>query len=208
MHTFRDMGKDVEKSLQNALEPDTQDVLTQEQKMGKRLKEMRTKKKLSLRALAAKAQVSYSELSRIECGHSFPSANMLRKLSPHLSVPIDELLFMAGYNFQFPGDQSVYLNFDGEIIDMEQEATNMYCQDTALFLQLTDWYRNYNTEDAQILICLLRALKSEHHLLKDTDRKMSKEKSSHFLKLMANIKSLIQICDYFLPNPKKSSAKI
>ncbi len=200
MHTFRGESKVVEKTLQDALKLEKQNVSPHENKIGQQLKEMRTKKSLSLRALAAKAQVSYSELSRIECGHSFPSVNMLRKLSPHLSVPIDELLFMAGYNSQFPGDQSVYLNFDGEIVDMEQEAANMYCQDTALFLQLIDWYHNYNIEDAKILMLFLDALKTEHHLFKDPDVTITKEKSSHFLEFMRNIKSLIRISNHFLKN--------
>lgn len=193
-------GKDIEESLQAALEPGhVPNATTPEQDVGDRLKKMRTKKGLSLRELASRAQVSYSELSRIECGYSFPSANMLRKLSPHLSVPVNELLFMAGYSFQFPGDQDVYLNFDGETIDMEKESANMYYQDTALFLQLTEWFHNYNAEDAKLLTDLLSALNAEHHLRKKSKSKITSEKSSYFLKLMETIKSSIQICRYFLP---------
>lgn len=56
--------------------------------LGKRIKELRIEKGLSLKELADKVEVSSSLLSQIERGVANPSLNTLRLLANHLGVPM------------------------------------------------------------------------------------------------------------------------
>jgi len=64
---------------------------------GKKLREIREKKGLSLREAARKAGVSPTLLSLVETGKRKPTSALLVKLAPVLSVPQDELLFLYDY---------------------------------------------------------------------------------------------------------------
>ena len=64
---------------------------------GKKLREIREKKGLSLREAARKAVVSPTLLSLVETGKRKPTSALLVKLAPVLSVPQDELLFLYDY---------------------------------------------------------------------------------------------------------------
>ena len=68
--------------------------------LGEKLRTARTSKNLSLRELAAKAEVSASLLSQIENGKANPSVRSLHSIADALSVPIDH--FFPGKN----GDSS------------------------------------------------------------------------------------------------------
>jgi transcriptional regulator with XRE-family HTH domain len=64
---------------------------------GKKLREIREKKGLSLREAARQAGVSPTLLSLVETGKRKPTSALLSKLAPVLSVPQDELLFLYDY---------------------------------------------------------------------------------------------------------------
>lgn len=67
-------------------------------KIGKLIKEKREKKKLSQRKLAELANVSHTEISRIESGErKRPAPYILRRIAPYLGVEYEKLLEAAGY---------------------------------------------------------------------------------------------------------------
>ena len=57
-----------------------------------RLREVRQRKGLSIRRLAAKAKVGFANIHRIETGKVTPSLATLEKLAKALRVPVTELL--------------------------------------------------------------------------------------------------------------------
>lgn len=66
--------------------------------IGKLVKEKREKKGLSQRKLAELADVSHTEISRIESGErKRPAPYILKRVAPHLGVKYEELLEAAGY---------------------------------------------------------------------------------------------------------------
>lgn len=67
-------------------------------KIGKLIKEKREKKKLSQRKLAELANVSHTEISRIESGErKRPAPYILRRIAPYLGVAYKDVLEAAGY---------------------------------------------------------------------------------------------------------------
>lgn len=66
--------------------------------IGKLVKEKREEKGLSQRKLAELADVSHTEISRIESGErKRPAPYILRRIAPHLGVEYEKLLKVAGY---------------------------------------------------------------------------------------------------------------
>jgi transcriptional regulator with XRE-family HTH domain len=57
-----------------------------------RLAELRAKKQLSQRALAAKAQMSQTYLCNVETGKADPSLSTLKRLATALGVSVSELV--------------------------------------------------------------------------------------------------------------------
>jgi transcriptional regulator with XRE-family HTH domain len=66
---------------------------------GQRVRELRTDKKLSLRALAPMVGVGFTYLSKVENGKldfgDYPSEALIRKLAAALDADLDELLLLA-----------------------------------------------------------------------------------------------------------------
>lgn len=60
--------------------------------MGLRLRQIREKKGLSLRALAEKAGVDWSAINRIELGKTTPKFATLEKLAQGLGVSVRDLI--------------------------------------------------------------------------------------------------------------------
>jgi transcriptional regulator with XRE-family HTH domain len=60
--------------------------------MGKMLKKLRTKKKLSQAALAKRAGLSREYVNKIEAGRYDPPLSTLNSLAKALGVPVTELL--------------------------------------------------------------------------------------------------------------------
>ena len=65
--------------------------------LGDYLRDLRSKRRLSLREVGEKVSVSGSYLSQIETGERRPSAEILRKLAPAYGVPVRDLLEVAGF---------------------------------------------------------------------------------------------------------------
>ena len=67
---------------------------------GERIRELRRRKDLTLRGLAAKVGVGFSYLSMVENGKldfgDYPSKGLIRKLAKALDADLDELLVLAG----------------------------------------------------------------------------------------------------------------
>lgn len=66
--------------------------------LGTYIKEKRTEKKLSIRRLAELADISHTEVKRIEDGlRKQTSPQVLRSIASALGVPYEELMTAAGY---------------------------------------------------------------------------------------------------------------
>ncbi|MBL7119110.1 MAG: helix-turn-helix transcriptional regulator [Dehalococcoidia bacterium] len=65
--------------------------------LGDYLRDLRNKRRLSLREVGEKVGVSGSYLSQIETSERHPSAEILRKLAPAYGVPVRDLLEVAGF---------------------------------------------------------------------------------------------------------------
>lgn len=171
---------------------------------GDYLKGKRNEKNLSLRALAAKAKISYSALNKAENGRELPSANMLCKIAPYLGIPIDELLFEAGYHFKYPKDGPIYLDLTGEILDLEKIASNMYNHNIELFLQIVNWYLSYNKEDAEIISCILNICDKKNRIFEKKKKFDLTVSESGFIKLWETLKQYIQTCSFYLTSLKSA----
>ena len=93
-------------------------------KVGELIKKGREEKNLSMRQLAELAKVSHSDISRIESGErEVPNPKILRKISQHIGINYNDLMYAAGLGFQVtdlnPFLKSYYKNLKGEEI---QEA--------------------------------------------------------------------------------------
>ena len=119
------------------------------------LKTKREEKKLSLRALASLAKISYAELSRIENGKVTPTTLTLKKIAPYLAVPYDELLFQADYSFQAKGDDPIYLDLQGNVVNLMEKAIRLYTKNVELFFLLDQWFDYCSNEDEEMLTQLL-----------------------------------------------------
>lgn len=65
--------------------------------LGNYLRELRTRKRLSLRKVEELSDASGSYLSQVEQGKRQPSADLLRKIAPAYGASVRDLLTKAGY---------------------------------------------------------------------------------------------------------------
>lgn len=65
--------------------------------LGNYLRELRNRKRLSLRDVEDQSGASGSYLSQVEQNKRQPSADLLRKIAPAYGASVKELLTMAGY---------------------------------------------------------------------------------------------------------------
>lgn len=73
----------------------------QEKKIGEVIAEAREKKKISQRQLAKIANISNAELSKIESGErEVPNPKTLRKISKHIDLNYNDLMYMVGLGVQ------------------------------------------------------------------------------------------------------------
>lgn len=158
---------------------------------GQYLREIRGKKKFTVRQLASKAKISYAELSRIENGKP-ATPSTLRKLSPYLAIPIDSLLADAGYNFKISSASPVYLDLEGREISLIEKALKIYSRDVELFFQLDTWIEGCNDEEIELTMQFLSILKRKRNLEQGAGDE-SKGKNL-FQKVFNGLHSLIQAC--------------
>ena len=67
------------------------------ERLGDYLRELRNRKRLTLREVQERSGASGSYLSQVEQGKRHPSAELLRKIAPTYGASVRELLTMAGY---------------------------------------------------------------------------------------------------------------
>ena len=67
------------------------------EQLGNYLRELRNRKRLTLREVEEQSGASGSYLSQVEQGKRHPSAELLRKIAPTYGASVRELLTMAGY---------------------------------------------------------------------------------------------------------------
>lgn len=172
-----------------------------DENFGKYLRERRKAKNMSLRQLASKAKVGYSELSRIEHG-KIASASTLRKLCPYLSEPFDVLLAKAGYSFQTDTDSSIYIDLQGNKIDLEEKALKLYTKNVEFFFQLDHWIENSSEEDMELISQFIKIMEKRDKLNKESSDTTSIKKS--YLSIFDSIKSSMQasLHLYFASNPQ------
>ena len=167
------------------------------QNIGFYLRECRKEKDYSLRYLASISGADYSTLSRIECGLIRPSVSTLRKLAPVLSLSFNELLARAGYSGQLPGDGDLYLDLEGNQINLFEVSLKMYRKDIFLFSSLNDFFDEYDSDRADVIKSLLILLKEEKKYV-DKCTKDTQSSTSYLLAIIKNIKSLISTSRCFL----------
>src|SRR5512143_3852742 len=71
--------------------------------IGEKLRAVRQHKRISLRELAGKAEISASMLSQIETGKAFPSVRSIYSIAAALAVPVDYF-----FPDQVIGDEAAY----------------------------------------------------------------------------------------------------
>lgn len=166
-----------------------EDLTDRDIAFGKYLQEKRVEKKLTVRQLAAKAKISYAELSRIENGKP-PTASTLRKLSPYLSIPIDTLLEHAGYCLSI-SHSPVYLDLEGNEINLMEKALKSYKRNVEFFFELDDWIENCSDDDIALVSQFLSILKKRKGFEQKPDNQNNK---NLFQQIFSGLQSLIQAC--------------
>ena len=95
--------------------------------IGEIIAEAREKKNLSQRQLAKLAGINSSGLSKIEAGERDPSPRILRKLSNHIDVNYNELMYKMGLGIEVsplnPFIKDYYYNLKGN--DLEEAEINI-----------------------------------------------------------------------------------
>lgn len=169
---------------------DTAEYTDRSLEFGKYLQSKREAKQLSVRKLAKKARISYSELSRIEHGKQV-TPSTLRKLAPYLSVPYDVLLDKAGFSYRKDTSDPLYLDLNGSPTNLEQEALKLYSIDVELFFTLSTFIDNCNLDDSQHIKTYIEICRKKKHL--STQKKLNSNEKM-FLNLTNSLQTLIDVC--------------
>lgn len=106
-------------------------------KFGEFLKNLRKDKELSQRQLAELANVSNTEISRIESSErQNPSPNILKCLAPHLDISYKDLMIKAGYIDESIEHEKytehIFRSADGEFADTIRLAKNIHKKDSEI----------------------------------------------------------------------------
>ena len=81
------------------------------ERLGKKLRQIREEKKLGLKAVAPKANITYSYLSKIENGHKAPTPDLLQKLCKLYKYDYEEMIAIYG---KFPNDIKEIIQKNGK----------------------------------------------------------------------------------------------
>ncbi len=82
------------------------------QTVGQMIAQARKEKKLSKRELARIAKISDTELARIESGErEIPNPKTLRKISTHIGINYNDLMYAAGLGFQVTSLNPFLINY-------------------------------------------------------------------------------------------------
>lgn len=105
--------------------------------IGNYIKSLREEKGLSQRKLAELAEISHTEISRIESGERLkPAPSIMDKLAPFLGIPYTDLMKKAGYIEEMIDHEGfteyVYRDNDGSLADTIRMAKSIQNKDTEL----------------------------------------------------------------------------
>lgn len=114
----------------------------------------------------------------------------MRKLSPYLSIPIDTLLENAGYCLSI-SHSPVYLDLDGDEINLTEMALKAYKRNVEFFFKPDDWFEDCSDDDIALVSQVLSILKKRKELEQKTDNKNNK---NLFQQIFSGLQSLIQAC--------------
>lgn len=152
------------------------------------IKQERKRKELSQIDLSGRADVSNVHLSRIERGECNPTIRTLTKLAPFLGYPIETLLAASHYQGSLPSDTPTFVDFDGQVINLEQIASFMYHVDGELLLLVHNFYKQYSVADSEVLKILLKSMAECRRITE----KEEKTNSKHiFAETFTNLKQFI-----------------
>jgi transcriptional regulator with XRE-family HTH domain len=130
---------------------------------GEYLKQLRIKKRLTLKKLAGLAGLSPSYLSRIERGErNIPNARFLKRLAPHLNLTPQEIMIAAGYLNNEAGKSSLYKDREDEEISSQWREI---IKDPALHAALEE-IGSLREDEKEGLLFFLKAIK----LRRDKDK--------------------------------------
>ena len=140
--------------------------------VGEVIAEAREKAGLSQRQLAKKANINNSELSKIEAGiRKDPSPRILRKISNHLDVNYNDLMYMIGLGVQVsplnPFILNHYANLRGEELEnawitaMSSIKNNQIIIDSLQNQINSD--NNLNDNDKEVIIETIEDLKYQNN---------------------------------------------
>jgi transcriptional regulator with XRE-family HTH domain len=129
-------------------------ILMGENLFGEYIRRVRNLKDLSLRELAEKADMSFSQLSKIERGDSSPTQSTIEKLSFGLNVSKYELLALAGYMSEEIIEEMM-LGISDNASEMLKESISPYKFNPTIYHISLDWIMTYgdalNEDDAELL---------------------------------------------------------
>ena len=95
--------------------------------IGKRIREIRKNKNLSIEEMSEKLKISYSTYQRIENGETSSWTSHIEIISSILEVPIEELILDKDKFIQIVKEQSTgYLNSDVVINNLSEKVIELY----------------------------------------------------------------------------------
>lgn len=134
---------------------------------GAYIKFLRTKANISQRELAEQANLSTSEISKLENGErQKPSVKFLKCIAPVLNVSMQDLLYRAGYiddNLESDSEfsEKKFTDSMGNTIDVPYLINSIYSVDKDLLPLLKMLIDRYNTDDLRIVKGLFKALTTD-----------------------------------------------
>jgi transcriptional regulator with XRE-family HTH domain len=122
---------------------DKNTIMSQKNKLGSRIAELRKVKAWSQSQLAEKVGISYAQIGRYETKGSQPSAEVLKKIAEALDTSVDFLI-----NGNTEDKANAVLN-DAEVIRYFKEVDNLPSDDkTALLRVIGGFLRDVKTKQA------------------------------------------------------------
>lgn len=123
--------------------------------VGQMIARAREEKKLSRRELARIAKISDTELSRIESGErEIPNPKTLRKISTHIGINYNDLMYAAGLGFQVTSLNPFLINYyehlkGDQIIDAILNTTAMINNWEELVNSFNEKLKNEKLSDSE-----------------------------------------------------------
>ena len=94
--------------------------------LGKRIKELRKLKDLTQEQLAEKMEIDQRNLSKIECGNNFITADTLSRILNALNIEPQELFFFSHHKDETALKKELYSALDNNSIDIKL-LYKLYC---------------------------------------------------------------------------------